>query len=139
MQTVIDALEKKVLQRGSVTFRTREGKWIGDEQDRDLTLFPKGQCCFTTYGYSANHVLGTYRFENGERLILQLPRGREPVPKWMLQQDVRGFKLVPLTPTEKRWTLRPVGVAEEAAMQKSIAEYQRRAAAYQRKRKTDSH
>jgi hypothetical protein len=55
------ALNDEIRNRGSLTFRSWNGKWIGMDADTDLTFLPDGVIHMVEYGIGVSHTAGRTR------------------------------------------------------------------------------
>jgi len=120
-----------------VTFRSFGGKWIGMDGDTDLTFLPNGAVHMFEYGDAVTGYYGTYAFDPGGNITLQLPTFGHGWPVMSMRKDATSLLFVAardgndlvmgnrggatLAPTQgKYWPFRSLALAEEAEVRERI-------------------
>lgn len=86
-----------VAQRGSITFRSWEGKWIGTDCDTDLKFQPGGTVILTEYRYAVDHYRGTYDIDAKGVVTVKLSKYASSWPVMLAQRDPSSLLLQPVS------------------------------------------
>lgn len=95
-QADVDAL---IAKRGSVTFLSHDGKWIGDDSDRQIGLYPENVVHLVIFGVGVLYFRGVYRVDAFGRVQFTFEKSESQVikpPDWKpmkLEQDARSLLL----------------------------------------------
>lgn len=120
-------LDAQIDERGSLTFLSNNGEWIGADNDAHLTFFPEGQVHLFQYGVAMTAYRGTYAIDEDGMVEATFPARQDPWPAMALQKDGESLLLIPQapggnpSPLPASWTYRPIPPEEEAAMRNEIA------------------
>lgn len=119
-------LQEAFVSRGSVTFRSCDGKYIGMDADSDLTLYPGGRAHMSEYGFAVSEYRGTYAIDGNGIVNAVFPTFEEAYPLLELHRDFSSLFLIPHgdpeyildssgTPLAPRWffPFRQITVEEE--------------------------
>src|SRR5690606_36752167 len=88
-------LEALIAERGSLTFLSWNGQWIGIDGDTDITFLPGGEAHMFEYGFEMTGYRGTYAIDVEDTISLTLPACGHARPSMSLLKDDRSLLLVP--------------------------------------------
>jgi hypothetical protein len=122
--------KNEIRQRGSLTFRSWNGKWIGMDGDTDLTFLPGGAVRMIEYGFSVTQYPGSYTVTPAGDVTVKFPKFGHPWPLMTVRRDNVSLLLLPTEGKDlfvmgnrggatimagqgSYWPFRPISVAEE--------------------------
>ncbi len=131
-------LDSLIAERGSLTFLSWNGQWIGMHRDTDITLLPGGQAHMFQYSDDMFGYRGTYAIDAEGTIKLTLPTFGHAWPTMSLLKDDRSLLLVPKEEGEGivvgnrggfvvpsgsggYWPFRPIPAEQEAQARQDIA------------------
>jgi hypothetical protein len=117
--------------RGSLTFRSWDGRWIGTDCDTDITFLPDQVVYIIESGIVVQQFKGTYRIDAGGEVTIRLDDPRKKWPIMLLDRDTLLLRLRPQRRSlsflksdwheatiwdgkNSYWPFRPVTVEEDA-------------------------
>ena len=91
--------QHRVANRGSITFRTWNGKLVGRDADAELTFFRDGSAHLFDWGISGERFWGTYHVHPDGSLAIWFEDHRNEWPVMIVHRDGDGaLRLRPLNP-----------------------------------------
>lgn len=93
----VDALQSAIAASGKVTFRSYDGRWIGDDTDSRLRFFPDHKFQLSTYDLTQTDYTGAYSLQNG-LIVLAFDDYPFSWPPLALSRDATSLRLVPPSP-----------------------------------------
>jgi hypothetical protein len=116
-------LDALIAERGSLTFLSWNGEWIGTDVDTDITFLPGREAHMFRHGFTMIGYRGTYAIDAEGRIELNLRQFEHDWPPMSLLEDDKSLLLVPEDgDTRAGWSFRPIPAEDEAQARKSIAE-----------------
>jgi hypothetical protein len=91
--TPADQFEGAIAKKGSVLFRSWNGKTIGTDCDTEITFFPGGNVEMVEYGIGVNHYTGNYAIAKDGKISAEFKDFGQPWPVMILGQDTKGLVL----------------------------------------------
>lgn len=132
------AFHDEIRRRGSLTFRSWNGRWIGMDGDTDLTFLPGGLVHMTEYGAGVTGYRGTYTVTPTGDVTANFPTFGQPWTAMSVRRDTVSLLLVPVEGNDRfvmgnrggatltagqgsYWPFRPISLAEEGRLRARIA------------------
>ncbi len=132
-----DDLTELIAARGSVTFRSWGGKWIGTDCDTDITFLPNQVAYMIEYGVGVKSYKATYSVDSTGQVTLRLKDFGHKWPVMILDLDAVSLRLRPtrggglvmgnrggatvIGGQGSYWPFRPISPNEEAVIRERWA------------------
>jgi hypothetical protein len=91
----VTAFNELIATKGSVTFLSWNGKWIGFDGDCAITFLPGGAVELTRYSYAVMSYKGSYQIDANDIVTLKLSDFEGTWPAMVLEKDDKSLLLRP--------------------------------------------
>jgi hypothetical protein len=129
-------LKDLISKRGSVTFRSWNGVWIGTDCDTEITFLTNQVAWLIEYRDAIDRYKGTYQIDPEGQITIHLDDPGKKWPVMVLEHDSTSLRLRPRTRSwnfmrtrpfeatiwdgqDSYWPFRPVTEDEEASIQRA--------------------